>query len=268
MQNNPHIKSSLGFIGAGKVGSGLTLALHQAGWPIACIVSRSMPSAQKLATTVQTDALSEIPQDINNWPDCWIVAVNDDQIGDVLSQLATICTTKPVFHTSGSFQQDSTKQGLMHLGSLYPLQSFSFGRVVDISKVPFCIHSDDESDIQLLKSLATSISDHVYVIKDEDRAFLHLAAVYVNNFTNAMCQIASEILNERQLPFDLLQPLLLETAEKLELLPPSAAQTGPAMRNDQSTIERHRNLLEHMPESYRQIYELLTLFIQSNEFKS
>jgi len=256
-------KLSIGCIGAGKVGTGLSLALYYAGWHVKLVINRNLPKAKQLSEKIGALAYSTIPSEISHWPDCWMIAVNDDQIESVVKQLLQQNSSIPIFHTSGSYQPSEDQIKNARIGSLYPLQTFSHGKSVDVSKVPICINSDHQEELDLLQILAQSISQKVYRIKDEDRAYLHLAAVFVNNFTNALCIMAEEILQERNLPFDLLQPLLLETAEKLELLKPIDAQTGPAIRNDISTLEKHQQLLEHWPEIYSAIYELMTNFIQS-----
>ena len=83
-----------------------------------------------------------------------------------------------------------------------------------------------------------------------------MAAVFVNNFVNYLYQIGEDILSEDGIPFDLLKPLIKETANKIEILSPKEAQTGPAKRSDSKTIEKHLKLLENSP--YKEVYTTLT----------
>lgn len=185
--------------------------------------------------------------------DLYIIAVSDDAVAEVAEIL---CDKKGlVVHTSGSVP-------LAALGSrdrkgvFYPLQSFSRDREVDFKSVPICIEAKNKGDLELLLQLARSISDHVHEIPSDQRKSLHLAAVFVNNFTNHLFQIGSEICGEHGLPFNMLLPLIRETVQKLDRLSPLEAQTGPARRNDQKTMENHLQQLEN--KNYKDIYTLIS----------
>ncbi|MBK9012867.1 MAG: DUF2520 domain-containing protein [Saprospiraceae bacterium] len=119
-------------------------------------------------------------------------------------------------------------------------------------------------DLALLTTLAEQISDHVYCINDEKRATLHLAAVFVNNFTNHLFSIGEIILKPADLPFEMLLPLIRETVTKLDDGPPAAMQTGPAVRHDEATIQRHLRQLKDQPE-LETIYRILTKNIQRTQ---
>ena len=142
----------------------------------------------------------------------------------------------------------------------FALQTFSKNTDVDFSQVPFCIETLDKKDLPILKSLAEAIGSPHYKINTEQRQTLHLAAVFINNFTNQLYRIAHEISDAKSINFDILKPLIQETANKVQELSPYMAQTGPAKRNDKKTIKRHLKLLEN--EHHKTIYELLTKSIQ------
>ncbi len=189
--------------------------------------------------------------------DVYIIGVPDDSI---LSFSETLpFENKLVVHTSGGGSMDSLS-GKNRKGVLYPLQTFSKNREVKFSEIPICIEAENDDDLDLLKRLANSISGKVVVISSEERAQLHLAAVFVNNFTNYLYDVASEILTENKLPFELLKPLIAETARKIENLSPAEAQTGPARRNDLKTIQKHLHLLENSP--HKKLYEQFTQALQ------
>lgn len=165
-----------------------------------------------------------------------------------------------VVHTSGSVTLkalDSCKRA----GVFYPLQTFSKNKELDYSQIPFCLEANNPSDLQLLKKMANSISGKAYEITSEQRKKLHLSAVFVCNFVNHLYSIGEEICRENNIPFEILQPLIKETADKVKDSSPSEVQTGPAIRNDRSTIDAHLKLLSSSEN--KEIYQLITTAIQS-----
>ena len=191
--------------------------------------------------------------------DLYIIAVSDDAIADVSSQLPF--KNRLVVHTSGSISLDALDND-NRKGVFYPLQTFTKNKDVDFKTIPICLESENATDFQLLEKVAKMISDKVFAINSEQRKALHVAAVFVNNFTNHLYQIGSEICQENQVPFEILKPLIAETAQKIMVLSPEQAQTGPAKRNDSSTIEAHEAFLSD--ENHLKIYKTLTQSIQHN----
>lgn len=191
--------------------------------------------------------------------DLYIIAVSDDAISMVSEQLPF--KNKLVAHTSGtaSLQAINTKN---RSAVFYPLQTFTKNKEVDFKTIPLCLEAENETDYLVLERVAKSISDAVYSINSEQRKALHVAAVFVNNFTNHLYQIGQEICEEHQVSFDILKPLIAETANKINTLSPIEAQTGPAKRNDITTIESHLSYLSN--ENQKKIYTLLTKSIQNN----
>src|SRR5690554_5876907 len=185
--------------------------------------------------------------------DLYIIAVSDDAIPEVARTL--IDKKGLVVHTSGSVPLNALVNNDKR-GVFYPLQSFSKGREIDFKSVPICIEAENKEDLELLLQLARSISDDVREISSDQRKSLHLAAVFVNNFTNHLFQIANEICEEQRLPFGILLPLVRETVQKLDQLVSFDAQTGPAKRNDQETIGIHLHQLKN--KNYKDIYALLS----------
>ncbi|WP_417799526.1 Rossmann-like and DUF2520 domain-containing protein [Tenacibaculum sp.] len=190
--------------------------------------------------------------------DVYIIAVSDDAISDVSHKIEQ--QNGLVVHTSGSVAMQSL-QNTGRKGIFYLLQSFSKDKDVNFDEIPFCLEAESEEDLQLLETLAKSIGTKVYRINSEQRKRLHVAAVFVNNFTNHMYKMGADICNEHQVPFEVLLPLIQETAQKIIELSPEAAQTGPAKRNDQKTIQNHLALLNA---EQQEIYKLITKSIQQN----
>lgn len=191
--------------------------------------------------------------------DLYIISVSDNAIYEVSKQLPF--QNRFVVHTSGTASLE-TLDPKNKRGVFYPLQTFSKNKEIDFSEIPFCLETENESDYALLEAVAKSISNSVFSINSEQRKALHVSAVFVNNFTNHLYQIGQEICEEHQVPFEILKPLIQETAKKINILNPIDAQTGPAKRNDSSTIETHLEYLTS--ENQKNIYKLLTQSIQHN----
>ncbi|RZK11633.1 MAG: DUF2520 domain-containing protein [Flavobacterium sp.] len=191
--------------------------------------------------------------------DVYIIAVSDDAIAEVSSKL--LFKNRLVVHTSGSASMESLDDN-NRKGVFYPLQTFTKNKEVDFKNIPICIESQFNDDYNVLKKVADSISDKVFTINSEQRRSLHVSAVFVNNFVNHLYKIGNDICEENQIPFEILHPLIRETADKILLLSPNEAQTGPAKRNDTTTIEAHLDFLSD--ENHKSIYKLLTQSIQDN----
>ena len=191
--------------------------------------------------------------------DLYIIAVSDDAIAEVSTALPF--ENRLVAHTSGTVSIDSLDPK-NHRAVFYPLQSFSKDKAVNFKTIPLCLETENEKDAPTLKLIANAISDAVYDINSEQRKALHVAAVFVNNFVNQLYQIGNEICDANAIPFSILKPLIQETANKIATLSPKAAQTGPAKRNDISTIAAHQQFLTD--ENQAAIYNLLTQSIQDN----
>ncbi len=188
-----------------------------------------------------------------------IIAVSDAVITKIASQLPFENTL--VAHTSGSLSL-AALDGKNRKGVFYPLQTFSKAKEVDFKTIPICIEAENEADFKLLNTVAQSISNSVTKVNSEQRKALHVAAVFVSNFTNHLYQIGNEICVENKLSFNMLKPLIQETANKIYTLSPLEAQTGPAKRKDTQTINAHLNFLTH--ENQREIYKMLTKSIIDN----
>jgi len=200
----------------------------------------------------------------NDWKalaeaDLYIISVSDDAIAEVSSQLPF--ENRLVVHTSGSAPLTSLNDK-NRKGVFYPLQTFTKGKAVDFKTIPLCLEVQHEEDFTLLEKVASSISDSIYKIDSHQRKALHVAAVFVNNFTNYLYQLGNDICLENHVSFDILKPLILETAKKVLTLSPQDAQTGPAKRNDNSTINAHEAFLSN--ENQSTIYKILTQSIQNH----
>jgi len=207
--------------------------------------SSLLPFSKKTPVTTTIETL--MPADI------YIITISDDAISDFSKKL--VLQNKLVVHTSGGVAMDvlfeRNKKGVF-----YPLQTFTKGKTIDFTQIPICIEAENENDYKLLEKLGNSISEKVVRIPSEKRRVLHLAAVFVNNFVNFMYIAGNDIAIENDLDFDLLKPLIAETATKIKTLLPEQAQTGPAKRNDKETIQKHLDLLRNS--EYKELYTQIT----------
>jgi len=187
--------------------------------------------------------------------DIAIIAVSDDAITEVSKHLKAPL----VVHTSGSASMDEL-QNIGSKGVLYPLQTFTKDKIVDFTNIPICLEAENGDDLMLLEKLASCVSKQVFHINSEQRKSIHVSAVFVNNFVNHMYTMAHTICNDHNVPFEILHPLIKETADKIKSISPIEAQTGPAKRNDAKTIKKHLDLLN---QHQQEIYTKLTESIQS-----
>jgi len=203
----------------------------------------------------KTDTTTSISEIID--ADVYLISVSDDSIGSLSKKLQF--NNKLVAHTSGSVAMNQISNHNTP-SVFYPLQTFTAGKTVDFKVIPLCIEATEKNDLLLLKTLAKSISDNVYHINSKQRKALHIAAVFVNNFVNHLYQKGEEICEENNVSFNILKPLILETAKKISELSPLKSQTGPAKRNDNKIIEQHLSDLN--TNTQQEIYTLLTNSIQ------
>ena len=241
----------------------LGLAIEKTGRKVLQVFSRTEESALHLAGILNADFTCD-PQDISREADLYILSVTDDAASQISGTLNL--GQKMVVHTSGSLPMDILRKSSDNFGVLYPLQTFSKSRLVDFKTVPLCIEASSADNLQLLEHFAKELSLKVVEVDSEKRKILHLAAVFASNFPNFMFSISDKILAENKLEFELLRPLILETAVKVQELKPEEAQTGPASRGDKTILQKHDELLKEYPE-YREIYKKLSEAIRRSRSK-
>lgn len=250
-------------IGAGNVGYHLGKKLHQEGLNIIQVFSRQRDKAKIVADLIEAEAITNLSF-ISKKADLYILAVHDDAIKGISKILIENgIKDNLIVHTSGATPMSVFEPtGANRFGVFYPLQTFSISKEPNFKEIPFCIDANNEEDLKCLISLAKKCSPKVYKINDKERAVLHVAAVFVNNFTNHLFKIAFEILSDENLEFEILMPLIEETVNKIKTNNPSDMQTGPAIRGDEVTIKKHLQYLKSNPD-FQKIYEILTASIQS-----
>ncbi len=244
------LPTNIVLVGAGRIATHLGRRIRAKGMRIVQVLNRSASPAQTLAEELQA-------QWSNNWADLYpeadwvILAVRDDAIAKISAQLGHLAPEALFTHTSGATPGAALASHCRRYGVFYPLQSFSAEHTPLWSKVPFCVDAHAPEDVLLLKRIAKILGNLVYQINDEQRAVLHIAAVFANNFANHCFAVAEKIMEQQNLPFEMLHPLMEETLAKALLDSPEIMQTGPALRGDMDTIQRHLQWLKAHPLWYQ-----------------
>ncbi|GKI22113.1 hypothetical protein CE91St19_15150 [Odoribacter laneus] len=251
-------------IGAGNVAHHLAPALLRAGMNLCQIYSRTLESARELGRktgiTYTSDTFAVYPDG-----DIYIFCVSDDALLSVFKSLR-INEEALILHTSGSVPLDIFKPYRQNYGVLYPLQTFSKTRNLDFGEIPLCIEAPDKEVLKTIGQIADKLSSKVYEISSEKRKKLHLAAVLANNFTNHLYHMAGKLLEKEDLDFNLLRPLIFETAHKVMQMIPENAQTGPARRGDTNILNLHKSMLKDNRD-IQTLYVLLSQSIQQTYSK-
>ncbi|TDT45072.1 putative short-subunit dehydrogenase-like oxidoreductase (DUF2520 family) [Maribacter spongiicola] len=250
---------SVVIIGTGNVAQNLYQAFEKSS---DVAVKQVIGRNQKHLAFVNSTLLSSTNFNRIEAADVYILAVSDDAIKLVANNFKDIDGL--LVHTSGATSLEAIKSA-KRTGIFYPLQTFTKGKIIDFDAIPICIETTHEEDLKLLKQLGETLSKTVVEIDSEQRKTMHVAAVFVNNFTNYMYTIGAEICEEHKIDFKLLQPLIKETAAKLDTLTPMQAQTGPAKRGDQQTLHNHLQVIKDKHQ--RELYTLLSNAIKEKHGK-
>jgi len=247
-------------IGAGNMATCLGKSLKKNGFDILQVYSRTEKSAKTLAEKINTKYTCNT-DNLDLSADLIIISIKDDAIGGMLEKIKN--KKLKIVHTSGSIPMQVLEKHSSCCGVFYPVMTLSKNRDIDFSDIPLCLEADSNKFLSELMEMAGKISSQVLEIHSKERKILHMAAVFANNFVNHFYDISDNILKENGLSFDLLKPLIRETASKITEIPPHDAQTGPARRCDKSIIARHMKLLENNSER-KKIYKFVTESIISS----
>lgn len=251
-------------LGSGNVATHLGRAFKMAGQSIVQVWSRDISNASELADTLAAEPISEM-FDLDRSADLYIIAVKDEAIREVA--LALEISDKLIVHTSGSTGLDILDGVSSRIGVFYPLQTFSKTKSVDFRQIPIAIEGNTADVTSTIRAIADRLSERVIELSSEQRKALHIAAVFACNFTNHLFALSQELLKEQKLDFDLLRPLIAETADKIQMNDPISVQTGPAIRDDKTTIQAHLNLL-HDKQELMELYQKLSQSIVNLQQRS
>ncbi len=245
-------------VGAGNLATNLGLALKQAGFPILQVYSRSEESASALAGRLGCEATTN-PEKLTADAELYIAALKDSALETLLPEMLRGREERFWVHTAGSLPLSLWERvpGVKRYGVFYPMQTFSKARRVDFRSIPILLEANAPAQMNLLREIASTLSGNVREATSRQRQAIHLAAVFACNFTNHCYALAEKLLAAQGLPFELLQPLIDETARKVHELAPQEAQTGPAIRYDENVIGKHLEALSHEPQM-QELYRLLS----------
>ncbi|MBS1765026.1 MAG: DUF2520 domain-containing protein [Bacteroidetes bacterium] len=246
-------------VGSGNVAMQLAMLLNISGNKVVQVVSRNSKTGKQLAKLCNCDFNAEVKAAKTNADIC-LIAVNDDSIAEVVRQLPEMKTT--VVHTSGLVPIDVLKKKFRNCGVMYPVQSLTAHSEI-FSELIFCVEASGKKAMQIIEKVLQNINCRFVKLNSAKREKLHLAAVIVNNFTNHLYSLAYDYLKHHKIDFNILQPLIENTALRIESSNPSALQTGPALRGDRKTIQRHLQLLKNNPE-LADVYKKMTKSIEKN----
>ena len=244
-------------IGSGNVAWHLAPALENIGCKIVEVYSQNINHAKELTKRLYEASPTSALDFGDTNASLFIIAVSDQAIEEVAKELI-LPDESIVVHTSGS--QPLHALGYLateNIGVFYPLQTFSKVKKIDFTNVPFLIESEDSFTKKTLTNIANQLSKEVLHVNSEDRQALHVSAVFACNLTNHLFTIAEKLLADKQLDFRLLKPLITETINKSLEIGPKNAQTGPAIREDVDTLEKHMQYLQNN-EEFAGIYRLIT----------
>ena len=255
-------KLKITIIGAGNLGTHLGLKLHGQAFTIEQVFSRKRAKAKSLADKCGAKSVTALA-DVSANADLYLVAVPDDALPEVAKELNL--PEKVVAHTSGAAPSDALAEMSPFCGVLYPMQSFT--RTAESpSEFVVAVNSKVETVVKILTKVAHALSETVLHLSDEQRLTMHVAAVFINNFPNHLYAIAECMLNEAEMSFDIMKPLLQETTRKALSESPALTQTGPAKRSDFKTIQAHIDLIQDKP-ALEDIYMAITQSIIETEKK-
>lgn len=250
--------ANINIIGAGNVAWHISNALTNTDFEVQQIFSRNFSSAQKMANTFGYQAVNALAyfKDAK----AIIVAVDDDEIENVAKQLSNVGDTL-VIHTSGSVSIDAL---LPHENRavLWLIESLRKDEKIAYKKIPAIVHYSNSYSNNLIYEIAKTISNVVHILADTERRALHLGAVMANNFTNHLFTLLKKFSDEKNIDFNLLQPIINSTLYNAQQNNPLTMQTGPAIRNDETTIDHHLKILQQNA-NLKEIYNAFTKSIQN-----
>lgn len=249
------------FIGAGNLATSVATNLYEAGIAINQVIATTLNSAKTLAGRVGATYSDRIEQLMPNAA-MYIIAVPDSKIESVLKSLCPL--KQMVVHTSGSTPISVFDENKFPVhGILYPFQTFTKSRIVSLQNVPICIEANNTSSLSQLSNFAQQLSCRVLQMDSEQRKWLHLTGVFGCNFINHILTITHSIASSNGIDFEILKPLVEETIQKAFDGNPADMQTGPAIRGDFNTMNKHQQMLMELDPALQKIYNVLSLEIQN-----
>lgn len=243
-------------IGAGNLATQLGKSLKKTGVTISQVYSRTEDSARTLGELLETEWVTDVTQ-VHDEADIYIFSVKDSVLCDLISEVCKGRGDKLFLHTAGSMPMSCFEGKALRYGVFYPMQTFSKTKDVDFERIPVFIEGNSIETEDVIRILANKLTQRVIRLSSADRKYLHLAAVWACNFTNYCYTVASDILSEHDIPFDVMLPLINETTDKIQNICPKAAQTGPAVRGDKNVMSQQLELMSDRAD-LQELYKMLS----------
>ena len=243
-------------IGAGNLATQLGKSLKKTGVTISQVYSRTEESARTLGELLEAEWLTDIKA-LRDEADVYIFSVKDSALSELITEVCKGRGDKLFLHTAGSMPMSCFEGKALHYGVFYPMQTFSKSKDVNFERIPVFIEGNSIETENVIRSLTNKLSQRVIRLSSADRKYLHLAAVWACNFTNYCYTVASDILSEHGIPFDVMLPLINETTEKIQNISPKEAQTGPAVRGDKNVMSQQLELMSDRAD-LQELYKMLS----------
>jgi hypothetical protein len=247
-------------IGSGNVATIFSRLIKRSGHTVVQVISKHLPNATTLATELNCD-FADNYNAVNTLADIYIIAISDNSLHQLPAEFNL--ADKLVVHTAAAVSKDILQTISTNYGVLYPLQSLR-KEMKEVIAIPLLIDGNSNQVIQSIRNFAITISPIIDIADDEQRLKLHVAATISNNFTNHLFSLTEDFCKKENIDFKLLLPLINETVHRLNNHSPTDVQTGPAVRNDVSTINKHLTVLENYP-AIKDLYKLITASIISTQ---
>ena len=255
-----------GFIGAGTTGTALAVRLSQKGCPVVAVSSRTLSSAQKLASLVPNCQICDTPQEVADAAELIFITTPDDIIAQVCGKVQWHAGQN-VVHCSGAHSVDilepARKLGTV-VGSFHPLQTFADvdQAIENLPGSTFSLEAE-EPLLSTLEELTLLLNSNCVELKPGDKVLYHAAAVFACNYLVTLVKLALDLwrdvgVSSKEATRALL-PLLKGTINNIENIGLPDCLTGPVARGDSGTIVRHLNALEPRNPSLLTTYKELGL---------
>ena len=251
-------------IGSGNLATNLAKKLVEKKYNIKQVFSNQIENAKRLADLIDASQYTNQIKDIVTDADLYIFSLKDNILESVISQIPP--NNGIWIHTAGSMPLSIFEGKVKNYGVFYPLQTFSKNKQLSWDEIPILIESNNTHTLRTIEILAKDISNRVIELPTDKRKYVHLSAVYACNFVNCMYVLGQNYIDQTELPFEILLPLIEETANKVKTLAPKDAQTGPAVRMDSFVIDKQLALITNP--LHKSIYELISKAINENQKKN
>jgi predicted short-subunit dehydrogenase-like oxidoreductase (DUF2520 family) len=246
--------------GTGNIAWFLAQRLTAAGHHCAGIYGRTEKHAKELAASINSVAIHDFSKITDSMADVCFLAVADN----VIPELANQCSFKEtvLIHTAGAVNTDILQDAAEHYGVLWPVYSIVKNNLPNHRNIPCAWDAVTDKARRYLLSIAHGFTDVLFEAKDSQRRWLHLSAVISNNFSNHLLAICEQISVENNIPYSVLQPIIEQTFERLKKESPRKLQTGPAIRGDEQTIQKHEQMLAAHP-FWQEVYSSISASIEN-----